>query len=255
MPASLEGVLAKIGRAKSHLEHLRREAEPIEDACRRAVITEYDDELSQHVSRLTRVPEVPTLLTLILGDAVHNLRAALDHLAWQLVIAAGGQPTTGTVFPVKTAAPKPTGPGTPSLPDLSPSINVSVRQVLDKVQPYKRTNPSIHQLAILHALDVADKHRRLLIAAVGVKSAGWVGEGDPAFFFGGPYADGDVVCRFQGVEASSRNQFEPALVFKVGIEEPDARGWARMYGAAEFVERFPLAYIEEVVLPLFQQFF
>jgi len=34
------------------------------------------------------------------GDIVHNLRSALDHLAFQLVLAGGHTPTTETAFPV-----------------------------------------------------------------------------------------------------------------------------------------------------------
>ena len=38
--------------------------------------------------------------SLILGDLLHNLRSALDHLAWQLVVDGGGTPSQDTNFPV-----------------------------------------------------------------------------------------------------------------------------------------------------------
>lgn len=37
---------------------------------------------------------------MVIGDAVHNARAALDHLVWQLVLAAGNTPNRRTGFPV-----------------------------------------------------------------------------------------------------------------------------------------------------------
>ncbi len=40
------------------------------------------------------------------GDIVHNLRSALDHLAFQLVLAGGHTPTTETAFPVWKIPPR-----------------------------------------------------------------------------------------------------------------------------------------------------
>jgi hypothetical protein len=43
---------------------------------------------------------IPTMFSLILGDAIHNLRTALDHAAWELIgIDCGTQDRT-TTFPV-----------------------------------------------------------------------------------------------------------------------------------------------------------
>jgi hypothetical protein len=38
---------------------------------------------------------------LIIGDALHNLRSALDHLYYQVVLACGGKPTKWTIFPIR----------------------------------------------------------------------------------------------------------------------------------------------------------
>ncbi len=43
---------------------------------------------------------IPHHLSLVIGDIVHNLRSAFDHLAYQAVIAGGDTPTTNTEFPV-----------------------------------------------------------------------------------------------------------------------------------------------------------
>jgi hypothetical protein len=40
------------------------------------------------------------LLGALIGDVVHNLRSALDHLAWQPVLRAGGEPDWRTQFPI-----------------------------------------------------------------------------------------------------------------------------------------------------------
>ena len=50
------------------------------------------------------VTPVPAEIGLIIGDAVHNLRSALDHLAFQLVLANGKTPVTTTEFPISDPA-------------------------------------------------------------------------------------------------------------------------------------------------------
>lgn len=40
-----------------------------------------------------------TDFSIIYGDMLTNLRGTLDYLAWQLVLAAGNQPTVRTSFP------------------------------------------------------------------------------------------------------------------------------------------------------------
>src|SRR5881396_2019221 len=93
--ADLSGVLVKIDRAKTHLYDFETHIRPIQAACREAIIRERDEQRSEHIFRLDRVPAVPPLLSAIIGDAIHNLRVSLDHLAWQLVIATGKTPSTG----------------------------------------------------------------------------------------------------------------------------------------------------------------
>jgi hypothetical protein len=103
----LSGVLVKIDRAKTHLYDFEAHIRPIQAACREAIVREHDEQRSEHVFRFDRVPAVPTILSAIIGDAIHNLRVSLDHLAWQLVIADGGTPNEDTTFPIHVVPPTP----------------------------------------------------------------------------------------------------------------------------------------------------
>lgn len=47
----------------------------------------------------------PIMLSVLVGEVVHQLRSALDHLAYALVQAAGNCPTRFTAFPVLAARP------------------------------------------------------------------------------------------------------------------------------------------------------
>ena len=109
--ADLSVVLVKIYRAKTHLDDFDAQAKLITGACRKAIIRERDEQRSEHVFRLDRVPAVPPMLSAIIGDAIHNLRVSLDHLAWQLVITTGKQPNKNTSFPIRKTARRPDSGG------------------------------------------------------------------------------------------------------------------------------------------------
>jgi hypothetical protein len=134
--ADVSGVLVKIDRARAHLDDFDAQARLITEACRRAIIRERDEQRSEHVFRFGRVPAVPPVLSAIIGDAIHNLRVSLDHLAWQLVIATGNQPNKNTSFPILRTAATPDRWGR-TRPQISPGVPEPAGEILDEVQPYR----------------------------------------------------------------------------------------------------------------------
>src|SRR5690348_11247423 len=99
---SLDGPRLKLERAAKHIAELRIAVErflasepfsinPVEAA---------NGDLAFHVV-INR--HVPAEWSAIVGDAVHNLRAVLDHLAWRMVELAGGKPSRDTSFPITTS--------------------------------------------------------------------------------------------------------------------------------------------------------
>lgn len=89
-PERLAGSWAKLDRAHGHVEALRR---AIVAACDgkgppRVLATrrEFDRQNRLVLWIAERVPEIDESWGLLVGDAVHNIRCALDHLWWQLAI-------------------------------------------------------------------------------------------------------------------------------------------------------------------------
>jgi hypothetical protein len=87
------GIWAKIERAKEHLDTLRRETGlgiryPIPDIYQVPMRLEYELDTGYHVFRATAtLPEdAIRRIGILVGDSVHNLRSALDHLFWQLAL-------------------------------------------------------------------------------------------------------------------------------------------------------------------------
>src|SRR4051812_14647950 len=78
-------------------------------------------------------------LGLIAGDAVHNLRSALDLLAWQLVEAGGGTPGRGTSFPIWVSEGQFLGGGPGRMRGAHPDAIKALRSL----KPYKGGNASL----------------------------------------------------------------------------------------------------------------
>lgn len=166
----LYGCTLKLRRANEHLETLERAVQGFRVRNPHEVRTQFDSETRDYVV-WTRIREMPPPdWSLIVGDVVHNLRSALDHLAYQLVIKAGGEPTNRTSFPIFhndpfTETPK----GTRSWRDrVSGMLDEDVAHI-KSLQPYQQRYvqgsdpPEEHVLFTLNELWNADKHRQLIV--------------------------------------------------------------------------------------------
>ncbi len=155
-----------------HRQALDAEIKTWSEARPYAVITEEDLE-TRH--KLYRVHETvpPDLLGwgIILGDAVHNLRAALDHVAWQLA-ASLTRPPDHTEFPIFHdselfhATDKKGHPTHGSGLGKIIGLRTDSKALVERAQPYHRGHEAhLHPLWVLSRLDNVDKHR-IVIPAV-----------------------------------------------------------------------------------------
>lgn len=99
-----------------------------------------------------------------LGDTVHNLRCALDHVVWQLVLLNGERPGHHTSWPAGMTGEyywSPRKNGRPSLREETlRGVADEPRALIDQLQPYRGgTEVHRHFLSVLVPLSNADKHR------------------------------------------------------------------------------------------------
>ncbi|WP_019874367.1 hypothetical protein [Sporichthya polymorpha] len=166
--------VAKIGRARQHgLELQGRLATWAAIANPRPVATISSDRLSWEV-RLSKFDPPPLLeWALILGDAIHNLRAALDVLVWAHADEAGL--TTGQAksiaFPVWTDESAWNQKADRTLKGVPLDVVARIRQC----QPFERPaeERSSDPLVILSDLDNRDKHRLALTTIAELHEAKW----------------------------------------------------------------------------------
>src|SRR5215217_3489518 len=83
----IELIREKVARAKKHLADLIvlrntfiGQAEPD------MIKVDTDPETGNEITKIVQIFDPPPGIALIAGDAIHNLRSALDHLAYQLVL-------------------------------------------------------------------------------------------------------------------------------------------------------------------------
>lgn len=160
----LRGVVEKVQRAQAHFHSL---TEAVEVFCEEGPYTlVYDDQPRGdgfYIGRAIGVRESPRILGIILGDVLHNLRSALDHLVWQVVLASGNRPGQWNRFPLlkkpedfdaQVAAPHARGKESPLL-----GVRAGLVQLFESYQPYDRPDGMAHGFAVLRDLSNVDKHR------------------------------------------------------------------------------------------------
>jgi hypothetical protein len=128
----------------------------------------------EELKKLTRDSKVPPRFSVLVGEIIHHLRSAFDHVAWQLSSQAernNPKIARHIEFPVFTKKPKRGTEDKPSSYDRKiqgiRSFTALIR--IDGLQPYKRPDPLNHDLWLIHEMDIVDKHRELnlVVFAIG----------------------------------------------------------------------------------------
>jgi hypothetical protein len=89
----IRGVCLKIERAKEHIRDLDAAIGDFlrDEPYRLGAKPHPVAEIKHTTLYVAEVKPITSRLSLLIGDAIHNLRSALDHLAWQLVEGGGGR--------------------------------------------------------------------------------------------------------------------------------------------------------------------
>jgi hypothetical protein len=105
-PSRLVGIRAKIERAKEHIRDLNAEWQAFRATDSYGIRVDLDPQTGERVYRFEIRQQISIDIATIIGDAVHNLRSALDHLACQLVEANGRTATNRTAYPIRDTPQK-----------------------------------------------------------------------------------------------------------------------------------------------------
>jgi len=226
---TFHGIGIKLTRAEVQLNALEREFDSIREAKLYSFLPEIYDEGRTHIYKAVNPPPVGQYWGAQIGEIAHSLRTALDHLAWQLVLAAGNVPNNRTQFPVCNT--KPTRRVVKCLPyprkreglRISGKVPRRAFTIIEAVQPYNGTYEGLFIDAI-NSLDIFDKHRELIVTttAVYLGSTHWDEDGRTVTmkFTGAPIEDGKVVAIVKydppQLEPDPNLEFTPYITFSKG---------------------------------------
>jgi hypothetical protein len=111
--------------------------------------------------RLARdVPDPPESFSARFGDAIHNYRCALDHVAWQLVLH-GSIPEPKEPWKVQFPICDSRTQFRKKLAQRLPGVDGTAQRFIETRQPDDRGNPSDNPLVDLASLSNDDKHRTI----------------------------------------------------------------------------------------------
>ena len=164
MSDRLISVRAKIKRAKHHILDLEGRIKAFRETDPYKLICEQDPQTSEYVYTVQTRCALPLDFSLIVGEAIHQLRSALDHLACRLIEAAGGTPSDTLYFPICKSAAIYKARVAGEIKGVKPGAI----DVLNAIKPYKGGN---NVLWALHKLNNIDKHNLLLVVAYGLRPA------------------------------------------------------------------------------------
>lgn len=234
--ADLTSVYAKIDRAYCHACDLKEKLRLTLNPYLYRFVAQEDGKPSKQVYRIEGLPTVNPKWSLIFGDFLTNLRAALDHLACQLAKLEGPSTCENTQFPIMRSSLDKNGNPLPP-PRINGVTNPHVIGALVAVQPYTAVNRYGHLLEetalyTLNTLVNTDKHRLLLVTvhAVNPDRSWWEipdGREAPGFQINlGPLEDHAPVAWFDFGDSDPYPGFDPHLSLTVCLR--DGRGLARL---------------------------
>jgi hypothetical protein len=149
---ALESAFLKVERAEKHIRDLEGELEAFIARKPHRFIVKNDVKTGQPIIQIRIVEEPPKIFSVIIGDAVHNLRSALDHMVWELVGRDGGKQDERLAFPCSKTRDK-----FEVAIDKIETPSLWIKQSLKRVEAFKGGAGEV--FFILNLLDAADKHR------------------------------------------------------------------------------------------------
>ncbi|MFN2452792.1 MAG: hypothetical protein ABR577_01085 [Pyrinomonadaceae bacterium] len=148
-------IRVKVERARKHIRDLELEIRAFLDSNPYVIETKPNHQRNALIYYLASVRDTPLTVAAITGDVLCNLRAALDHLAYHLVLVNGGTPIKQTYFPIFDDAAKYIDGKSRKVAGMRPEAI----KAIDAIEPYKGGNNVLWQL---HSLNNIDKHRILI---------------------------------------------------------------------------------------------
>ena len=165
---NFDGINAKITRAGDQISLLKAEMDKFSADIRQSIHHEVHEDSGEQVWVFRgATPYAPVEWSIRIGEILYNLRSALDHLVWQMVLANGQIPGRHNQFPIvkNESGWQQVTTKRNVLEGVSPSVKSTVK----RLQPYTggvNLTFDVSAFGTLHSLCNIDKHRHLNLTAI-----------------------------------------------------------------------------------------
>lgn len=157
----LDGSFLKAGRAKEHFDIVHKMIKGLTKRKAYKLVSEVvgKGKTREYLVRFKQTEPLPINLPLIIGDGCSNLRAALDHLLWQLHLLHNPSFNRNVKFPIWDKESLFRTKASSDIRDLSDIQKAAI----ESLQPYRTKNTA---LSILRDVNDTDKHRLIQIVSL-----------------------------------------------------------------------------------------
>lgn len=217
---NLVGVNAKIGRASESLRKLESDIRGFCEDHRLRFVRELQREIYVVDSS---PPELLIDYSIRSGEIAYNLRSALDHLVWQLVLVNGKTPGHRNEFPIFLEEAKYSKRGMSKLRGLSRCH----RELITDLQPFQSRGGVGPHLWMLQSICNIDKHRYLNVVNVHSSATAHLeGDVDPELTHGRTGGLG-LLTLFKGTEQEDKVKIDVVVdvCFRDDELETDSVGY------------------------------
>jgi hypothetical protein len=225
-PSPLTGILAKIKRAKEHIDDLEIAIRDFRNTEPYRTDSKPDYNTTTIIHYVSHIEDVPERIPLVAGDAIHNLRSALDHLVYQIIRANGKTPDRPE-YPIHETFQKYQRAISGAKKGLVAQLGNPAMNIIDSTQPYLGGEDKFW---ILHELDRIDKHRLLLTAGAAFRKARIDAPPDHPMFTSGvikdvflelePISGFPLVKGQELLTVPAQANYNPEFTFDVAFAEP-----------------------------------
>jgi len=161
----LHSARLKLAWATRHINTLNSEIGLFVEAHAKRVVEKVDPKQTGGYLYEVEWPDTPADWSLILGDIAHNLRSALDHVAWEVRKLAGPPPPDRLYFPIYV------DPCSYRAERHNWGFKPEHERLFRQFQPYQRGNAAdSHPLRLLNKLSNIDKHQVVHTAVLSLEN-------------------------------------------------------------------------------------
>lgn len=189
MSHPLAGAFLRFQRADKHLAEADSLMRVWEQECVEKVIRQEDGQY-----RFNGFADIPPMLPVVVGDVVHNLRAALDYLVYELsIFDSDGRIKNGTQFPIEDVKSDPANPNRGfdvRRKSYLKGLNQRHADAIERLQPYN----GVGWTETLREISNPDKHRHLCVLTKEGREIAAIVRWGPEGRFGVEDLDPQAVC-------------------------------------------------------------